>query len=238
MLISLGVAKLPKFGLSVSGDVVETIERSKGGISAVLADGQGNGPAARKIAAMVATRAVGLISEGARDGAVARAVHDILFAAKEGRVSCELTIVSADLSSRTVVVSRNTEAPVYVGFYGDWERFTVVSGNSAPIGTAAGRRPHISEFPIEPGLIVVAVSDGVVNAGLGLGRKLEERDVRELLMRSRGPGEAPELAEELLMTAVRLDSGRPRDDMSVVVLGISSEEDVHSVRRMAIRIPI
>ncbi|MGB9868100.1 MAG: SpoIIE family protein phosphatase [Bacillota bacterium] len=237
MVICLGVAKLPRFGFSVSGDVVETVERSKGGISAVLADGQGNGPAARKVAAMVATRAVGLISEGARDGAVARAVHDILFAAKEGKVSCELIIVSADLSTRTVVVSRNSEVPVFVGCCGDSQRFSVVSGNSGPIGTAAGRRPQITEFPIEPGLVVVAVSDGVSNAGLAFGNKLDERDVMEAIYGG-NPAQPLQLAEELLQVAVKLDAGRPRDDMSVVVLGISPEEDTHSVRRLAMRVPV
>jgi hypothetical protein len=46
-----------------------------------------------------------------------------------------------------------------------------------------------------------------------------------------------EIADSLLAEAMRLDQGRPGDDMSVVVLRVlKSEED--QIRRMTVRLPV
>lgn len=227
---------MPKYGLSVSGDVVEAVERSKGGITAILADGQGHGQAARKIASLVVSRAAALICEGARDGAVARAAHDILFAAKEGKVSCELVLISADLDTRTIVISRNTAVPVYVRPSSESKELREVNEPSYPLGTERGRRPQITELPLRPGLVALATSDGVHDAGLSSNTRFGLEHVRQFIL-----GDAPirpsELAEQILLRAVSLDKGRPRDDMSVVVLAVSAEEDEHMIRRLSMRIP-
>jgi hypothetical protein len=80
MEIRIGIAKANKYAVAECGDSVEVAERPRGGISAILADGQGSGKAAKQTSSLVVNRAASLIAEGARDGAVARAVHDYLYA--------------------------------------------------------------------------------------------------------------------------------------------------------------
>ena len=75
MEIKIGIAKTKKYAVSHSGDCCEIAERPHGGISAVLADGQGSGLSAHHTSSWVVNKAVSLIMDGARDGAVARAVH-------------------------------------------------------------------------------------------------------------------------------------------------------------------
>jgi len=75
----VAVAKVPRYGELESGDTLETIERPGGGFSFVLVDGQGSGRSAKTLSHLVATRAITLLKDGARDGAVARAVHDYLY---------------------------------------------------------------------------------------------------------------------------------------------------------------
>ncbi|MFN8538506.1 MAG: hypothetical protein U0232_13645 [Thermomicrobiales bacterium] len=76
--IQIAVAKTNKYASSESGDTVELVERPTGGLSVVLVDGQGSGQAAKTISMMVSAKAVSLLKDGARDGAVARVVHDHL----------------------------------------------------------------------------------------------------------------------------------------------------------------
>ena len=110
----VATAKVPKFGLSESGDSLEVVERPRGGLTAVMADGQGHGRPAKKVSMLVVNKAVSLVADGARDGGVARAVHDFLFAIREGKVSADLTILSVDMRSKSFVVSRNSNALVLV----------------------------------------------------------------------------------------------------------------------------
>ena len=80
MKIKVGMAKINKYAMQHCGDSFDIIERPYGGLSAVIADGQGNGLAAHHTSSWVVNKAASLIADGARDGAVARAVHDYLYA--------------------------------------------------------------------------------------------------------------------------------------------------------------
>lgn len=222
---------MPKFGVSESGDTLEVVERRKGGFSVVMADGQGSGPAAKRISNLVVSRAISLISEGARDGAVARAVHDVLFALRDGKVSCELTILSVDLRSRTMVISRNSAVPVYVLSGGGLD---VLSEEACPIGMQDAVKPSISEVPLAPGLLVATFTDGVLYSGVksGLG---DAAAAAAGLIRGFGPEAAEDLAGRLLGMALERDRNMPQDDMTVVALGVSALEQEHKVRTMSAR---
>ena len=92
--IDVAVAKVGRHTAAESGDTLEMIERPGGGFSFVLVDGQGSGQAAKAISSLLSARAVGLIKDGVRDGAVARAIHDQLFAYRHGQVSATLTLLT------------------------------------------------------------------------------------------------------------------------------------------------
>ncbi|MBS4024098.1 MAG: hypothetical protein KGZ96_00320 [Clostridia bacterium] len=61
-------------------------------MAVIIADGQGSGKSAKLTSNLVVTKAMNLLAEGARDGAVARASHDFLYTVKSGKVSATLTI--------------------------------------------------------------------------------------------------------------------------------------------------
>ncbi|OUC07453.1 hypothetical protein RY27_14810, partial [Litorilinea aerophila] len=88
--VQIGVAKINKYASSESGDTVEIVERPHGGISVVVADGQRSGRSAKAISNLVVRKAISLLAEGVRDGAVARATHDYLHTLRGGKVSAEL----------------------------------------------------------------------------------------------------------------------------------------------------
>src|SRR4028119_375056 len=112
--LQVAVAKTGKYATPVSGDTIEQIERPRGGFSFVMADGQGSGRGAKTLSNLVTARAITMLKDGARDGAVARAVHDYLYGYRHGQVSATLNILSVDFSAQTLVMSRNNPLPFYV----------------------------------------------------------------------------------------------------------------------------
>ncbi|HJQ14875.1 MAG TPA: hypothetical protein VJ830_09020, partial [Anaerolineales bacterium] len=86
MEVQIAVAKINKYAVSESGDTLEVVERPNGGLSVVLADGQSSGRGAKAISLMVVRKVIGLLAEGVRDGAAARAASDALFTDKQGKV--------------------------------------------------------------------------------------------------------------------------------------------------------
>ena len=231
MEIQLAVAKIEKYAMSESGDTVEVVERPHGGVSVVLVDGQRSGRSAKLISNIVARKAIALLAEGVRDGAAARAAHDYLRTHRGGKVSAEMIILSADMDTGTVVISRNTRTPVLVMESGQWR---ALDAPAEAIGIYKRTRPQIMELPLRPGLSVVAFSDGVWTAGQRHGESL---DVLGLLRNFPPTLSARAYADELLAHALQREQGRPSDDLTVVAMHIDAIA-MDNVRRMSMTLPI
>ena len=233
MEVQIAAAKVNKYAVSESGDTLEVIERPNGGVSVVLADGQSSGRGAKAISQMVVRKVIGLLAEGVRDGATARAASDALFTDKQGKVISTLNIASLDLSSGAIVLTRNNPAPMYVCRN---EQIDCLEEESIPLGTSRNVRPLITEIAIEPGLIIVIYTDGLVHAGKRRGMPMDVGAAIQSVLEDQDP--SPQLlADSLLAQAVSLDENRPADDISVLVLKVASRTG-DNVRRMTVRLPI
>ncbi|HXD09161.1 MAG TPA: SpoIIE family protein phosphatase [Anaerolineales bacterium] len=233
MEVQIAVAKVNKYATSESGDTLEVVERPNGGLSVVLADGQTSGRGAKAISQLVVRKVIGLLAEGVRDGAAARAASDALFTDKQGKVICTLNIASVDLHSGTIVLTRNNPAPMFVCRGDVIDR---IDSESIPLGTSRDVRPLISEIALEPGLIIVICTDGLTHAGTRRGTPMDIGETLQTVMEDENP--SPQiLADTLLAQAVRLDDERPVDDISILVLKVTSRTG-DNVRRMTVRLPI
>lgn len=235
LTIQVAASKVAKYATDESGDTLEVIERPRGGLSIVLADGQRSGKAAKAISNIVVRKALSLLAEGVRDGAVARAAHDYLSAIRGGRVSATLNIVSIDLVTETMVISRNSHCPVIV-FLGD--ECLTLDGPSQPVGIHNWTKPSITELPLRPEILLAVYTDGVMHAGRRCGCSL---DVASLIadQRSRGRCSPQVLADAILGRAIACDEGRPADDISVVVVCVSEMlAGGDNVRRLSVDFPI
>jgi len=233
MEVQIAVAKVNKYATSESGDTLEVVERPNGGLSIVLADGQTSGRGAKAISQMVVRKVIGLLAEGVRDGAAARAASDALFTDKQGKVISTLNIASLDLHSGTIVLTRNNPSPIFIC---RGEHIDSVGEESIPLGTSRNVRPLISEIAIEPGLTIVVYTDGLTHAGERRGQPMDVRETLLSVLDDQDPS-PQELADTLLAQAVSLDDNRPADDISVLVLKVTSR-DGDNVRRMTVRLPI
>lgn len=227
MELQIAVTKVDKYGQTKSGDTVEVIERPNGGLSAVLADGRVNDESNKAISTMVSHRVIGNISEGVRDGAAIRAASSRLFAEHNGNVQSNLNVISADLQTDTILISRNSPVPVFLISDGQVD---CLAAESEPIGTHLDIIPTIVELPIRPNMAVIVFSDGVYDAGSQKTQSLDLCTAIEAFIEEEDPT-AQELADYLLQQSIRLDDGYPRDDMSIVVLSVSPQP-TDNIRRM------
>jgi serine phosphatase RsbU (regulator of sigma subunit) len=234
MEVQIAVAKMNKYAVSESGDTLEVVERPGGGLSVALADGQSSGRGAKAISRMVVRKVISLLAEGVRDGAAARAASDYLYTERSGKVSSTLNIVSVDLHTKTIVLARNNESPMYLARGKELE---CLDEPSKSIGVARNTKPRITEIPIEPGLAVVFYTDGLVHAGARRGTPMDVESALHSLLADDGSTTPQHLADALLAQAVQLDDHRPADDISVVVLKVMPRKG-DEARRMFVRLPI
>lgn len=234
LVLDLGLAKTEKYASRDSGDTVEVVERPGGGFSVVMIDGQGSGQAAKTLSLLLSSKAVGLIKDGVRDGSVARATHDHLFLYRHGRVSATFDMLSVDMQTRTVVVTRNADAPMLLGEDG---AFRTVEVDSGPIGRYHFTKPNIREMPIRAGLTVVLFTDGIPHSGRR--RQLPEIDYVAFANSEIDSGlPAQAIADRVLDLAIGRDDGRPGDDMAVVAMRIVDFEGDQVIRRMQGQFPM
>jgi len=239
--LQVAVAKIGKYATSESGDTLEMIERPQGGLSIVLVDGQRSGRAAKRISNIVVRKAISLLADGVRDGAVARAAHDYLRTMRGGTVSATLNIVSVDLQTETLVISRNSHCPAIV-FEG--ERVTLLDEPSEAVGIRSWTKPVITEFPLQAGTYILVYTDGLAHAGRRYGQSLDavclfQDLLSEVKHQASGYTLAQTLADTILGRAIEADQGRPGDDISVLVVAVlAAVSESDDVRRMTVRLPI
>jgi len=233
MEIHIGMAKTNKYATSESGDTLEVVERPNGGVSIVLADGQTSGRGAKNISTLVVRKVITLLAEGVRDGAAARAASDALFTERAGKVTATLNILSVDLQTGTIVITRNNPSNVFIARR---DAVECISSTSTSIGTSRNIRPSITEFPLESGITIVFFTDGIRDAGDRNGLSFDVCTLLEAMLEEEDPS-AQQMADTILAQAIRLDNNRPNDDMSVVVMrSVSAETD--QIRRMTVRLPV
>jgi serine phosphatase RsbU (regulator of sigma subunit) len=235
MEIKIGIARTTKYAMDYCGDSCDIAERPHGGISAVIADGQGNGLAAHHTSSWVVNKAVSLITDGARDGAVARAVHDYLYAMKDKKVSCTLTVLSADLESETLVVSRNSNCPVIVKTA---EYESVYDDSVEPIGVHRHMKPVMYELPFEPGMVVVSYTDGIQAAGRKRGGPQTDFQKIMDIIRDNTANDVDFIAKSIIEYALEMDKNQAGDDMTVVVMGLApTQTEGPKVERISVGYP-
>jgi serine phosphatase RsbU (regulator of sigma subunit) len=233
MHLSVAVSKIHKWTVQESGDTLEMIERPRGGLSVVLVDGQSSGPGAKSVSTQVVRKVVSELAEGVRDGAAARAANDMLYAQRYGKVSATLIVLSVELDSRTLIVTRCGNSSVYIRPPG--EDIMILDTDSPPLGFYRTTRPAVDHLQLEPGLLAVACTDGLGHAG-GQGRREDFiPDLIEEIWQVSASAQA--VADGLLERAIEMDNGRAGDDMSVVVLHVQSGSD-SGPRRMCVEMPV
>jgi serine phosphatase RsbU (regulator of sigma subunit) len=233
MHLSVAASKINKWAVREGGDTLEMVERPRGGLSLVLVDGQSSGPGAKAIGLQVVRKIISDLAEGVRDGAAARAANDMLYAQRQGKVSATLVILSVELDSRRLIVTRCGNLSVFIRRPGD--DALALDTEAAPLGFYRNMRPAVEHIELAPGMLAVACTDGLLHAGGRSGVGLYVPAAIEEIWQDAPSARA--VADGLLERAIALDDGRPTDDTSVVALHVQSGEP-GGVRRLGVEMPV
>jgi serine phosphatase RsbU (regulator of sigma subunit) len=233
MHLSFSASKVHKWAVRESGDSLEMIERPHGGISFVLVDGQSSGYAAKSLSAQVVRKVISDLAEGVRDGAAARAANDMLYARRSGKVSATLVILSVELDSRSLLITRCGNSPVFIRRPG--EEVLELDVDAPPLGFYRHTRPLVEQIALTPGLLAVACTDGLVHAGTRSEQVLDIPFAIEALWQRMAS--AQHIADGLLEQALAADDGRAMDDTSVLALHVQSGPP-DGPRRMTVEMPV
>jgi serine phosphatase RsbU (regulator of sigma subunit) len=236
--VQVAVAKVAKYATRESGDTVEMIERPHGGLSFVVVDGQRSGRSAKAISNLVARKAIALLAEGVRDGAAARAAHDYLYTYRGGKVQATLNILSVDMLSQTIVLSRNSHCPIVVITAAG---LRILDEVSRPVGVHRATKPLVDELPLQAPTTIILFTDGLLSAGQRSGQSLDIPAAVLALCDDRGC-DAQVMADQLLAQALQLDQGRASDDITILALTVRAYQPAEpfgvDVRRLVLSFPL
>ena len=232
MELQAAISKVDRYSSAEQGDKVEVIERPRGGLSIIMAEGKLCGRRSRSIAMKAVHSILNLIASGLHDGAASRTVLTNINAEHKGKAQVSLSIISCDLESHSIVITKNNPTPVITVFEGivDYLRF------EEKINSDLSVEPSVYQFEIQEGRDFILVSDGVLQAGTQYEQPLDLRISVESLFEDDEPS-VQEVADAILTQAVNQDLGRPRDDMTVTVLRISPAPP-NNIRRECVHFPI
>jgi len=232
MELQAAISKVDRYSSAEHGDKVEIIERPRGGISIIMAEGKLSGRRSKTIAMKAVHSILSLITNGLHDGAASRAVLSTISEEHQGKAQISVSIISCDLDSHSIVITKNNVIPVLTVFEGvaEYLRF------DSTIDTDHCCVPSVFQFEIEEGRDFVMVSDGILQAGSQYEQPLDLRLLVESLFEDDEPS-VQEIADAILNQAISQDTGRPRDDMTVTVLRISPSPS-ENIRRECINFPI
>jgi len=161
MELQAAISKVDQFSSSEQGDKVEIIERPRGGISIIMAEGKLGGRHSRTIAMKAVHSIMSLIASGLHDGAASRIVLSNIIEEHKGKAQVNLNIISCDLESQSIVITKNNTTPVVTVFEGiaEYLRFDGI------IDADHSSSPSVFQFEIEEGRDFILVSDGILHAG-------------------------------------------------------------------------
>ncbi len=209
-------ASLSKYEEELSGDHVEVV-RTDDAVVAVLADGLGSGVKANILATLTAKIIATMVKNGATlEETIETVSHTLPVCQKRNLAYSTFTIIKITREGQGYVAEFDNPTLFFVRsgklFHLDWEERTI-----------EGRKIRESRFQVEPGDVLVTVSDGVVHAGIGgvlnLGWQWEEvgKYIEKLV--NLHP-DAETLSKWLITACSQLYTARPGDDTTALVLKV------------------
>jgi serine phosphatase RsbU (regulator of sigma subunit) len=136
--------------------------------------------------------------------------------------------------THTLVISRNARCPSLLR---QGDEFTWLDAPSEAVGIHRNTKPAITELPLAAPVTLVVFTDGVWGAGAVTGSVIDLPAIVRATDCDSGCA-AETLADAILDAALQLDHGRPRDDVTVVVVKLLADADPAGIRRLNARFPL
>jgi hypothetical protein len=223
--IDISWAACPRWATFESSDLVDAVEQLGGRWAILLVDVQGSGRGGRRLASLVAREARELLAAGISAETTVRAVHEHLHELRQGKVGASIHICEIDPTAELAKIVGLGILTVAAGSADDW---TVDFLNGPPAGFDRSSDVLSLSFSFGVGALIVLANDGVARGA----------DDLTVLLASRRPADNCTGAHQLLSQAIQRDSGRPRSDMAVAVIGRAARIEGPPILEARISVPV
>lgn len=211
--VETAVCKMPRQGNMTSGDSHSQLELREGYFVGMLSDGMGVGPKAALESNATISILEQLLKAGLNRDFAVQMVNTVLLLRNQEETFATLDVALLDLYTAEAEFVKIGAAPTYIKRGRD---VTVIRSTSLPVGILSSVDAETSKFQLQPGDLVIMVTDGVTDS------KIHDRKddwVCRALTKMDLTG--PEALGQFLLRAATGDSqDGADDDMTVVVFQI------------------
>lgn len=213
----VGVAKRPRRGGAVSGDSELIADLSASQVVFGISDGMGVGPRAAWESSCAMSLMEQLLLAGFSQTLAVRAVNTTLLLRSVEDHFATLDLLLLDRDAHSAEIVKIAAAPTFVRRRGHVFQF---ESKSLPVGIVKEITIDPVSAPVEPGDVVVMVTDGVLDHGDAGGADRLKHFLLEL------PGSDPQVMAETLLSFMLEGSADGRDDALVMVILLGSPKRV------------
>lgn len=205
----VGLAKRPRRGGVISGDSELIADLSPTQVVFGLSDGMGVGPRAAWESGTAMSLLEQLLRAGFSQVLAVRAVNSTLLLRSVDDHFATLDLILLDREARRMEVVKVAASPTFITRRG--EVFEIRS-HSLPVGIVSEVAVDPVSTQVEPGDVVVMVTDGVMDMDQRRGEARLKQFLRDL------PVSDPQMMAETILSFMLGDSGDGRDDALVMVI--------------------
>lgn len=213
--IKTAVATIAQEGKKICGDSVRITPLNRGKVSLLLSDGMGSGNSAAKESRLTVNSLSRLLQQDFDVDVAVKTVNSLLLLQSQGDKFATVDMTILDKYTGEAEFLKIASAPSFVKRV---REVKIIQAKALPIGI-------LNQIEIEPVKMQLAVNDVLVMVSDGIADlkdiKLRSEDKEgwliNFLRRSNIENEQ-KFAEEILQEAIRLSDGKPKDDMTVLVM--------------------
>ncbi|HHY69720.1 MAG TPA: SpoIIE family protein phosphatase [Firmicutes bacterium] len=211
----VGKSLVPKTGETISGDTIEVYDTGSS-TTVILADGLGSGVIANVISSLTAKSAVDMLDQGIDLDSIAeilaKSLPDVANNTDVGYST--FTIVQVLPDGTCSIIEYNNPRTVIV-------ENDVITEIPRQTFNVSGKQIHKCHFQIQEGSWIILVSDGVINAGVGVlwnhgwGQERLESYISRVIHKFNA---AEDLCRDLCDVCQTLYSEKISDDVSIAAI--------------------
>lgn len=208
-----GIARIGKGCEKISGDNYSTLEYENGKCCMILSDGMGSGTQACRDSTLAVEMLEDLLEAGFPKETALQMLNTMLVMGRE-----EVRFSTIDMAVFDLYQGRCElmKAGAAVTFIKKADRVDMIRSESLPVGVVPKIEADQIDFEMDPGDIMVLVTDGVTDA-LPVGR---QEEIMQTIIGGREETNLQEFARVVLEQVLVYSGSVPADDMTVLAVGL------------------
>ena len=215
-VLQIGMAKAKKDDSIISGDMTSSVRLNDGKYMLAISDGMGTGPDAKRNSNIAISMLERLLTSGFNKETSINLINSAILSANKEEMYATLDVEILDLFAGKIEILKNGACPTYIKRN---KNVIMVKSNSLPTGIVDNVKIDTYDKDLEDGDIIVICSDGILESNK---EYQNPEQWLKYLLEDINTDSPERIADIILKESVDNDFGKPKDDMSVIAIKVSS----------------